>query len=385
MNTMSMTFGRTDTSTIARWWWTIDRWILAGIALLVVIGAFLTMAASPAVAERIGVQSFHFVHRQFIFVLPGLAIILGISLLSPLKVRRLASIVFLVSLVLTALTLIVGTEIKGATRWLNLGGLSIQPSEFLKPAFAVVAAWMFAEGRLDETFRGNLISMVLFAMVVTVLVFQPDIGMTLVVAAVWGAQFFLAGLQLFWVFLLGALGLGALVVAYFLFGHVQDRVDRFMGAGDNFQVTTALNAFKNGGVMGVGPGEGSIKLILPDAHTDFIMAVAGEEFGIIACLAILALFGFIVLRGFARMLKEDDIFVLLATSGLLVQFGLQAVINMASTLHLIPTKGMTLPFISYGGSSMLGLAFGMGMVLALTRQRIGKASPSIGKGGLTGS
>jgi cell division protein FtsW len=366
--------GRTDTSVIGRWWWTVDRWTMAALAALVAVGALLIMAASPAVAERIGAEHFHFVRRQFVFLLPALLVIFSVSLLSPKNVRRLACLGFLCAVALMAMTLVSGQEIKGATRWVSLAGISIQPSEFVKPTFAVVAAWMFAEQRLSETFPGNMISLSLYLMVACLLLLQPDVGMTLVVSSVWFVEFFLAGLPFVWVLMGMVVGLGGLVGAYFTFSHVASRIDRFLdpSAGDSYQVTTALQAFHYGGFFGRGPGEGRVKAVLPDAHTDFILAVAGEEFGLILCLAVVGIFAFIVLRGFARMLAEENLFVLLATSGLLVQFGLQAIINMASTLHLMPTKGMTLPFISYGGSSMLALALGMGMVLALTRKRYGQ-------------
>ncbi|HXP98041.1 MAG TPA: putative lipid II flippase FtsW [Telmatospirillum sp.] len=366
--------GRTDTSVIGRWWWTVDRWTMAAVAALVAVGALLIMAASPAVAERIGADHFHFVRRQFVFLLPALLVIFSVSLLSPKNIRRLACLGFLGAVALMAMTLVSGQEIKGATRWVSLAGITIQPSEFVKPTFAVVAAWMFAEQRLSETFPGNMISLGLYLVVACLLLLQPDVGMTLVVSSVWFVEFFLAGLPLVWVLMGMVVGLGGLVGAYFTFSHVASRIDRFLDptAGDSYQVTTALQAFHYGGFFGRGPGEGRVKAVLPDAHTDFIMAVAGEEFGLILCLAVVGIFAFVVLRGFARMLAEENLFVLLATSGLLVQFGLQAIINMASTLHLMPTKGMTLPFISYGGSSMLALALGMGMVLALTRKRYGQ-------------
>lgn len=366
--------GRTDTSVIGRWWWTVDRWTLAALAALVAVGALLIMAASPAVAERIGADHFHFVRRQFVFLPPALVVIFAVSLLSPKNVRRLACVGFLGAVALMMLTLMTGQEIKGATRWISLAGITVQPSEFVKPTFAVLAAWMFSEQRLSESFPGNMISLGLYLMVACLLLLQPDVGMTLVVSSVWFVEFFLAGLPLVWVLMGMVVGLGGLVAAYFTFSHVASRIDRFLdpSAGDSYQVTTALQAFHYGGFFGRGPGEGRVKAVLPDAHTDFIMAVAGEEFGLILCLVVVGIFAFIVLRGFARMLAEENLFVLLATSGLLVQFGLQAIINMASTLHLMPTKGMTLPFISYGGSSMLALALGMGMVLALTRKRYGR-------------
>jgi cell division protein FtsW len=369
-----MLLGRTDTSVIGRWWWTVDRWTMAALSLLMAIGALLIMAASPAVAEHIGATHFHFIRRQFLFLLPAVAVLFGMSLLSPKGVRRIACLGFCASVVLMALTLVFGTEIKGATRWITLAGISIQPSEFVKPCFAVVAAWMFSEQRMSENFPGNMVALGLYALVAGLLLLQPDVGMTMVISAVWFVEFFLAGLPIVWVLIGVVAGLAAMVGAYLTFSHVATRVDLFLGrtAGVSYQVNTALEAFHNGGLFGRGPGEGRVKAVLPDAHTDFILAVAGEEFGLLLCLAVVGLFAFVVLRGFVRVMAEEDLFVLLASSGLLVQFGLQAVINMASTLHLLPTKGMTLPFISYGGSSTLALALGMGMVLALTRKRFGR-------------
>ena len=368
------TFGRTDTSVIGRWWWTVDRWTLAALIALVGIGAILILAASPAVAERIGADHLHFVRRQFIFIPPALATVMAVSLLPPIWIRRLGVVGFIGALILMALTLVVGEEIKGATRWISFGGLSIQPSEFAKPTFAVAIAWMLAEHRLRIDFPGRLIAAGCFVATAGLLVLQPDIGMTLVVSAVAFIEFFLAGLPMLWVATAIMVGLGGLVGAYYTFAHVRVRVDHFLypSTGESFQVLTALRAFHSGGLFGRGPGEGRVKEILPDAHTDFIMAVAGEEFGLILCLVVVCLFAFIVLRGFSRTLSTENMFVLLATSGLLTQFGLQAVVNLASTLHLMPTKGMTLPFISYGGSSTLALALGMGMVLALTRKRYGQ-------------
>lgn len=367
------TFARTDTSVLGRWWWTVDRWTLATLVLLMGFGAVLILSASPAVAERIGLPGFRLAHRQIAFLPFALLALIGVSLLSPKWVRRLAVIGFAGSLLLCLLTLMVGTEIKGATRWISLAGFSLQPSEFLKPCFAVVAAWMFAAEKTDESLPGSRITVVLWLIVVTLLLLQPDIGQSFMITASWGVQFFLAGLPLFWVGLLMCGAVLALIGAYLTLPHVSARLDSFFDpqAGDHYQISRSIEAFMNGGLFGRGPGEGTIKAQLPDSHSDFIFAVAGEEFGLVACLIILALFGFVVLRGFSRVFQDNSMFVLLATSGLLTQFGLQALINMASTLHLMPTKGMTLPFISYGGSSLLALALSMGMVLALTRRRVG--------------
>jgi len=362
---------RTDTSLFGRWWWTVDRWTLAAIAILLACGGVMTLAASPAVAERIDVGSFHFVKRQVVFLSLAALTIIGVSLMSPKGIRRLAILTTLGALALMLMTLVFGAEIKGASRWLSIGGLSLQPSEFVKPGIAVVAAWLFARQRMDERFPGIQMSIAVYLVTVAILLMQPDVGMMIVVSVVWGTQFFVAGLPLVFVALIALTFMGAGVGAYFTFDHVQLRVDRFFGPDSEigYQAARAIEAFQHGGILGRGPGEGRVKEVLPDAHADFIFAVTGEEFGLLACLVIVGLFAFVVLRGFARVMKLDDLFVLLAVAGLLSQFAVQALINMASSVSLIPPKGMTLPFISYGGSSTLALAIGMGMVLALTRER----------------
>jgi cell division protein FtsW len=368
-----MSFSRVDQGPVARWWWTVDRWTLVALGLLIGFGVILTLAASPAVAERIGLDRMHFVERQLALLPVALVLMFGVSLQSPRDIRRLAVAGFIIALLLTAYTFIGGVEIKGARRWINLPGISLQPSEFVKPSFAVVAAWLFAEQKRRPRFPGNLIAILLFGVTVGLLIKQPDLGMAIVISAVWFTQFFLAGLQVHWVMLGGLAGASGLVGAYFFLPHVTSRIDRFLNpqSGDSYQVTRAMEAFANGGLWGQGPGEGKIKEWLPDAHADFVFAVAGEELGLVACLLIVLLFGFVVLRGFSRVLQENNLFIMLAATGLYVQFGLQAVINMASSLRLMPTKGMTLPFLSYGGSSLLALGLGMGMALALTRRRYG--------------
>jgi cell division protein FtsW len=368
-----MRFARIDQSPVARWWWTVDRWSLAALAALIGFGVVLSLSASPPVAERIGYDELHFVRRHLAMLPLSIALMFVVSLQPPRTIRRIALIGFAIGLGLLAMTFVVGVEIKGARRWINLPGLSLQPSEFVKPTFAVVAAWLFSEQKLRPGFPGNLISTAVFLLILAMLIKQPDVGMAAVVAVVWFAQFYMAGLRLYWVLAGAVAGLGGLVGAYLYLPHVRVRVDHFLdpSAGDSYQVNRSIEAFANGGLWGRGPGEGTVKDVLPDAHADFVFAVAGEEFGIVVCLAVVALFAFIVLRGFSRVSQEGSLFVLLAATGLLIQFGLQAAINMASTLHLIPTKGMTLPFLSYGGSSLLALGLGMGMMLALTRRRLG--------------
>ena len=364
---------RNDTSLFGLWWWTVDRWTLAAVATLIGFGVILILAASPAAGQRIGLDGFYLAQRHLLLLPLALGLMFTASLLSPRWVKRIAVIGFAVAVLLCGLTLLVGTEIKGATRWITLAGFSLQPSEILKPTYAVVCAWMFAHAAKDPTFPGAWITAGLGLLSVALLMLQPDVGQTFVLTAVWSVQFFLAGLPMLWVALLAAGAAAALTGAYFALPHVAQRIDSFLdpSAGDRYQIQRSMEAFMHGGLFGRGPGEGTVKELLPDAHSDFIFAVAGEELGLIACLFIVALFAFVVLRGFSRAFHDDSLFVLLATTGLLTQFGLQSLINMASSLHLMPTKGMTLPFISYGGSSLLALAFTLGMVLALTRRRVG--------------
>ena len=366
-------FARSDTSIMGLWWWTVDRWTLTAVCALIAFGVIMALAASPSVAERVGLDYFYFARRQLIYLPIALALMLGTSLLSPKGVFRTATLFLAIFTLLVIATFLFGTEIKGARRWIALGPLSTQPSEFLKPAFAIFAAWFFAASRNGSLTHGNLISMASYGFLVALLLMQPDVGMAIVISAAWACQFFLAGLPLYWAALLGLMGIGGLMAAYFMLPHVASRIDRFLdpSSGDSYQVDRSLEAFLNGGWFGRGPGEGTVKKILPDAHSDFVFAVAGEEFGLFVCLIIVCLFAFIVLRGFAKALQETDLFILLATSGLIVQFGLQAVINMGSTLRLMPTKGMTLPFVSYGGSSLIAMGLCIGFLLALTRRRIG--------------
>ena len=365
---------RIDRSPIADWWWTVDRWFLAAFIGLMAIGVMLSFAASPAVAERIGLDSAHFIERQIMFMIPAFLTMIAVSFLTPAQVRSLAVLMLIGGIILLLATVFVGIENKGSRRWLSLAGFSVQPSEFVKPAFIVVCGWLFAMRETRMGFSGGLLAAVLLAIVLALLVVQPDLGQTMLIAASWSAMFFMAGLSWFWISLLGAMGAGGAILAYLSFPHVTKRIDQFLhGEGDTFQVQKAIEAITNGGWIGQGPGEGTIKRVLPDSHTDFVFAVAGEEFGIILCALIAAIFGFIVLRGLLLSLREQDPFRRFAVSGLVIIFGLQAFINMGVNLRLLPAKGMTLPFVSYGGSSLIAVAIGMGLVLALTRRSPGAA------------
>ena len=354
------------------WARTLDRGLLWAILALIICGIFLTFSASPAVAEKVfkSKDTFYFVKKQLFFLVPSIILMFGVSMLSPKHIRRLSFLIFISFFILLICTLIFGMEVKGAKRWLNFPGFSIQPSEFIKPAFAVVCAWIFASGRLIKGFPGIPIAGGIYAAVISLLLLQPDFGMSITISAIWGSQLFLAGISFLWIIILSFAAVGGVFGAYWMLPHVQSRIDRFFKpeSGDSFQIDTSREALHNAGWFGRGPGEGVIKSSLPDAHTDFILAVAAEEYGFMLSIFIVILFAFIVFKGFYIMSKEKNLFNMLAVAGLLTQFGVQAFINMASTLNLIPTKGMTLPFISYGGSSLLSLAFGLGVILSLTRR-----------------
>lgn len=365
-------FSRNSRSIIANWWWTVDKVLLLLIGLIIVIGAFLNFSASPAVANRIGVGSFHFIKRQFFFLPLAAGLMLFLSMQSLKTIRRTAVVGYILTAVLMIMTLFWGAEVKGAHRWISIGGFSLQPSEFVKPTFVVVAAWLFEGQKRYRDFPGDALSIGLFAFTLFLLLLQPDVGMSVVVTLIWAFQFFLAGLSLWLVFGMAAVGLAALGGAYLIFPHVQARFQQFLTSENNlsYQVKKSLEAFENGNFFGVGPGEGVVKMHIPDAHTDFIFAVAAEEYGMLLCLVIVGLYAAIVIRTLMISCKDNNLFIILAASGLAASFGLQGIINMASTLHLMPTKGMTLPFISYGGSSLLGVALGMGMLLAITRKNV---------------
>ncbi|MCX7899330.1 MAG: putative lipid II flippase FtsW [Methylocystis sp.] len=363
---------RAQRTPLSDWAWTIDRWLLASIASLIGAGLVFAMAGSPPVAERLHLATFHFVNRQVLYLLPALAVMIGTSFLSPRHVRRAALIIFVISLALVVATLFFGQEVKGAKRWI----FGIQPSEFLKPAFVVLVAWAFSEGARRKDVPGNWIALALFPLTIIPLVLQPDFGQTMLISIVWAALFFMAGLHVIWVVGLGGLGAAAAALAYKFAPHVRARVDAFIepappvaGVPSNFQSETALDSFIAGGWFGKGPGEGTVKRILPDSHTDFIFAVIGEEFGVVVCIMLAAVFAFIVVRGLLSAARNDDPFCRFATAGLVMLFGLQSCINMAVNVHLMPAKGMTLPFVSYGGSSLISLSLGMGFLLAVTRKR----------------
>jgi cell division protein FtsW len=363
---------RAERTAFSDWAWTVDRWLLASLALLIVAGLVFAMAGSPPVAERLHLPTFHFVNRQGMYLLPALVVMIATSFLSPRHVRRLALVIFVISLALVIATIFYGQEVKGAKRWI----FGIQPSEFLKPAFVVLVAWAFSEGARRKDVPGNLIALLLMPVTIAPLILQPDFGQTMLISIVWAALFFMAGLHWIWVVGLGGLGGVSALLAYKFVPHVHARIESFLeppppvaGVPANFQSETALESFIAGSWFGKGPGEGVIKRILPDSHTDFIFAVIGEEFGVLVCIALAAVFAFVVVRGLFSAARNSDPFCRFATAGLVMLFGLQSCINMAVNVHLMPAKGMTLPFVSYGGSSLISLSLGMGFLLAVTRKR----------------
>ncbi|MFL9826299.1 putative lipid II flippase FtsW [Rhodoplanes sp. SY1] len=362
---------RAERTWFADWWWTVDRLLLFALGALMLAGIIFSLAASPPVANRLGLDAFYFVNRHIMYLAPAIAVLLGVSFLSPRAIRRVALVVFVVSLALTAATLHFGAEVKGARRWIVLAGVNIQPSEFVKPAFVILVSWLFAESSRKSDVPANSLAIALLAAVVAVLVLQPDFGQTLLVTLVFCALFFMTGMRFVWVIALAGLGAVGGFAAYSTIPHVARRIKRFLdpASGDTFQVDAAVESFVKGGWFGRGPGEGTVKRILPDSHADFVFAVAAEEFGIVVCLAVVALFTFIVLRALRRAQRSEDPFARFAVTGLALLFGTQAAINMAVNLALIPAKGMTLPFISYGGSSMISIAYGIGMLLALSREQ----------------
>ena len=292
---------RLERTPFAAWWWTVDRLTLAAMLGLMLAGIVLSLAASPPVAARLGLEPFYFVNRHVLFLIPAIAVLIATSFLSPHLIRRISLVVFVLSLALVFLTLVYGAEVKGARRWLVILGVSIQPSEFLKPAFVILIAWLFGESARRPEMPANTIALGMLATVVLGLVLQPDFGQTMLILAVWGALFFLAGMRLIWVVGLGGAAIVGLTGAYFTVPHVARRIKRFIdpASGDTFNIDQAVESFVRGGWFGRGPGEGTVKRILPESHTDFVFAVAAEEFGISLCLVLLSLFAFIVLRALA--------------------------------------------------------------------------------------
>ena len=365
-------FSRDRKTALAEWWWTIDRELLAALMLLMACGLVLSFAASPAVAERLRYPAYYFIIRHALFIIPALGVMIGASFLTARSTRVVALAVLIVSIALLWATLKFGAEVKGARRWIEAFGQSIQPSEFVKPAFAVIGAWLVSERMVKKDMPGRIIATGILLLIVSALLLQPDVGQTALVIATWAALLFVAGISWWIIFGLfgGAIGLG--FGAYLVFPHVSKRIDSFLnpeGGGNTYQVDKALRSLLEGGWFGRGPGESIAKKFVPDAHADYVFSAAAGEYGILFCLVLVSLIAFIVVRALLNAQKQESLFNRLAGSTLAVQFGLQSAINLAVNLNLIPPKGMTLPFVSYGGTSMIAVGLGMGLMLAVTRKR----------------
>lgn len=366
-----MRLSRADRSRVADWWFTVDHVLVGAILALVGAGLVLSLAASPAVAIRKGLPTYYFVERHLFFSGLGVLVMLAVSLLTPRGVRRLALGLFAVAAVGLIAVHFTGADINGARRWLSIGGHSFQPSEFAKPGFVVLSAWLFAESQRRADMPALPLAILLALCFTGLLISEPDVGQTLLVSCVWGTLYYLSGQALLGAGIIAVCGAMGVAFAYSTFDHVHSRVDKFFSPtpGDNSQLDRAMKSFSEGGFLGRGPGEGTIKTVLPDAHTDFIFAVVAEEYGVIACLVLLGLFAFIVMRALIAAAQEKDAATRLSIQGLAMLFGLQALINMGVNVGLLPAKGITLPFISSGGSSMIAVSITLGMLLALTRHR----------------
>ncbi len=365
-------FARDRKTPIAEWWWTIDKQLLSALILLMAVGMLLSFAASPPVAERLGLSPWHFIIRHAVFDLIAIPVLIGTSLLTHRQARIVALLVLAGSVALLWLTLRVGVEVKGARRWVSFAGNTIQPSEFVKPAFAVMGAWLFSEAMQGRGVFARGMATAVMVVIVAGLLLQPDIGQTALILSTWAALLFLSGISWFVIFGLAAAGVGLLFGAYYAFPHFASRIDAFLnpeGGGNTYQVEKALSSLLEGGWFGRGPGESLANKVIPDAHADYVFSAAAGEFGILFCLCLVALISFIVLRALAAAQHQQSLYARLAVSTLAIQFGLQCAINLAVNLNLIPPKGMTLPFVSYGGTSTVAIAFGMGLMLALTRTR----------------
>jgi len=364
---------RTNRSLIFEWWRSVDHISLGLLVCLIGSGLILSMASSPAASARMDIiDPFHFLYRHAVFALIGLAGAFFVSTLSPQNARRIAVIALVGASILLFYVIIDGHTVKGAKRWIRLGTFSLQPSEFVKPAFIVFAAWMFSAQKRDPKVPGVMIVFGVYLSLIAILIQQPDFGQSFLLTLCFAAVFFFAGLSLGWMlFLMGVSILGS-IGAYVALPHVRDRILKFLSSdGDKYQTDKALEAISSGGFLGRGPGEGAVKFRLPDGHTDFIFAVVAEEFGFLISLCLVFLLSAFVLRAFRNALRLNDYFSQLAVSGLATMIGIQMIINLYVNLNMAPPKGMTLPFISYGGSSMIALCFAAGLILAFTRRRPG--------------
>jgi len=357
---------------LPRWWRTVDKWSISSILLLFGVGLLLGLAASPPLAERNGLEPFYYVQRQVIFGAMAFLVMFATTMMNPQLVRRLGVIGFFAAFAALVMLPVFGTDFgKGAVRWYSLGFASFQPSEFLKPVFVITVAWLMAASQEIGGPPGKAMSFVLTVVVVGFLAMQPDFGQSALILFGWGVMYFLAGAPYKLIVAIAAVVVMGGIFAYDHSEHFARRIDGFLTTevDPTTQLGYATNAIREGGFFGVGVGEGQVKWSLPDAHTDFIIAVAAEEYGLVLVMLIIALYAIVVVRSFLRLIRERDTFIRLAGSGLAAMFGVQALINMGVAVRLLPAKGMTLPFVSYGGSSLIATGLALGMLLAFTRTR----------------
>lgn len=356
---------------IVKWWWEMDRMSVLIVLIIMLIGAVAVTTTSVAVAKTYNVGPYYFALRHYIFLFLAGGIMIVLTGLKPSGVKRMGLILFGLAYVGLLLTFVIGVEVKGARRWIDIAGQSVQPTEFLKPALILLTAMLLANDDKSARFKGFFASILMMGAVGLPVIAQPNFGMALAMGTVWFAQVFMAGLPLLWLAPLVAGGLCVIAGSYMLLPHVRDRIERFLNPADSdtYQVDRANDAIMSGHVWGRGAGEGVVKHQLPDAHTDFVFAAVVEEFGIVVGLLIMGLFLVLVLRGFSRVVQQEDRFVLLSVGGLLTLLTLHVCVNVGVALHLVPTTGMTLPFISYGGSSTFAMAIVFGLLLALLRKQ----------------
>ena len=368
---MQNRFSRTDESIIGQWWWSVDRALLSAILLISIFGTIMVFSASTSVADNLNKSTYYFFIKQLILLSTSTLVMIVISMLPIKTIRRLTFLSTVVIVILLIITPIFGVEIKGAKRWIHIFGFSLQVSEFAKPAFAVTSAWLFSTHFEGKNIPGIWIATFIFVLFAGLFMIQPDLGQTILLSTIWLNQFIVVGLPLPIIFGFLFLAIISLFLSYIYLPHVTQRIDKWLdpSSGDTYQITKSLEAFADGSWFGVGPGNGDLKNVLPDVHSDFIFSVVGEEWGVIGGMTIISVFTFIIFRVLNKARQSNNLFVILTLVGLITQFSVQAAINLSSTMGLIPSKGMTLPYISYGGSSLLATGVAMGIILSFTRKR----------------
>jgi len=363
-------FDRRYLNILKKWWIDIDKINFLIVLGIIIFGLMMTATSSPAIAKKINVDKFFFLKKQMIFAAIALVLLVGISFLDQQKIKVFASIALLATIMLLIMVLFFGSEAKGAKRWISILGFTLQPSEFAKTFFIICNAFILQRLHFADWKQKYGISIALYFAILCLLLLQPDFGMTLTLTVLWVVQLFAYGLPLQFICGIAVLGVFGGIGAYLAFPHVEDRINKFLDSGEkNYQAERSIDAFVNGSFFGTGPGNGVVKKFIPDAHTDFIFAVVGEEYGIISCAILVIIFAYLITRIIKRALDEEDMFTYLSLCGLMMQFTMQVVVNIGVSLKLLPTKGMTLPFISYGGSSMMSMAICFGLILAFTKRK----------------